>query len=198
MLSPKFNELVKSLQILPGVGTKSAQRMALYLLGKKRQQGIALAETLKNAMLQIQECQSCHSLSDDTICTICSNPKRNTKLLCVVEYASDVMAIEQSGQYHGLYFVLGGYLSPIDGINASDLHIDELVARLQQQPIDELILATSTTIEGQTTAYFIAESCRAWVSKITRLAQGIPIGGELGLMDGLTVHQALQNRIVFE
>lgn len=197
MLTPKFDELVKQLQILPSVGQKSAQRMALALLSKKRQQGINLAYALETAMLEIKECTRCHSFSDDEICPICSDPRRNDGVLCVVEQASDVMAIEQSGQYRGRYFVLGGHLSPLDGINASDLHIDELVVRLKDNPIDELILATGATVEGQTTAYFILEATRTLVPKITRLAQGIPMGGELGLVDGLTLNQALQNRTLF-
>lgn len=197
MLSAKFDQLVKQLQILPSVGQKSAQRMALSLLSKKRPQGLALAQALEVAMSEIIECKLCHGFSDEELCPICQNPKRDHSLLCVVEYASDVIAIEQSGNYRGLYFVLGGCLSPINGINASDLHIDELVVRLKTQPIQELILATSSTVEGQTTAYFIHETAARFVPKITRLAQGIPMGGELGYMDGLTLGQALHNRTVF-
>ena len=197
MLTPKFDALVKHLQVLPSVGQKSAQRMALQLLSKKRAQGIALADVLKTAMLDIKECQRCHSFSDDDICPICADVRRHDGQLCVVEQASDVMEIEQSGSYRGRYFVLGGYLSPIDGITASDLHLDELVMRLKNERIDELILATGATVEGQTTAYFIHEIANALVPKITRLAQGIPMGGELEHLDGLTVNQALQNRTQF-
>lgn len=197
MLTPKFDELVKQLQVLPSVGQKSAQRMALHLLGKKRQQGINLANALQIAMLDIKECQRCHSFSDDDICPICCDDRRSDNVLCVVEQASDVIAIEQSGQYRGRYFVLGGHLSPLDGINAQDLNIDELANRLKAESIDELILATSTTMEGQTTAYFIYEIAKTCVPKITRLAQGIPMGGELPYLDGLTLGQALQNRVHF-
>lgn len=197
MLSPKFDQLVKQLQILPSVGQKSAQRMALFLLSKKRPQGLALAHALEIAMSEIIECRMCHGFSDDEICPICQDQRRDQSLLCVVEQASDVIAIEQSGNYRGLYFVLGGCLSPIDGVNASDLHIDELIARLQTQPIKELILATSSTVEGQTTAYFIHELAVNLTPKVTRLAQGIPMGGELGYIDGLTLGQALCNRTVF-
>ncbi|WFF39498.1 recombination mediator RecR [Moraxella nasibovis] len=194
MLTPNFEHLVKELQHLPGVGQKSAQRMALQLLAKKRLQGISLAEALDNAMRNIVECRHCHSFSDDEICPICADPRRDDSLLCVVESASDVMAIEQSGAYRGKYFVLGGHLSPIDGINADDLHIDELIFRLKNEFITELILATGATVEGQTTAFFINDAARPHVEKITRLAQGIPIGGELEYVDSLTLHQALQNR----
>lgn len=197
MLTPKFDDLVKKLQILPSVGQKSAQRMALQLLSKKRTQGLALAQALDVAMREIVECRICHSFSDEDICPICADDRRQSHILCVVEQASDVMAIEQSGVYRGRYFVLGGYLSPLDGIHASDLHIDDLIFRLKHETIDELILATGATIEGQTTAYFIYDIAKPWVKTITRLAQGIPIGGELGYVDGLTLHQAMQNRTSF-
>ncbi len=194
MLTPKLDTLIKALQVLPSVGQKSAQRIALQLLAKKREQGIHLAHALEVAMSEIIECRVCHSYSDEEICPICSDSRRDDSLLCVVESASDVMAIEQSGAYRGKYFVLGGHLSPIDGINADDLHIDQLIARVKNEPIAELILATGATVEGQTTAYFINESVRHYVDKITRLAQGIPMGGEIEYVDSLTLHQALQNR----
>lgn len=194
MLTPKFDQLVKTLQILPSVGTKSAQRMAIDLLSKKREQGLALAHALEIAMTEIRECQTCHSFSDEDICPICADVRRDDTLLCVVEYASDVMAIEQSGAYRGRYFVLGGHLSPLDGVGAEDLHIDELVSLVRSRDIDELILATGATIEGQTTAFFIHDATKSYVPKITRLAQGIPMGGELGYVDSLTLHQAVQNR----
>lgn len=194
MLTPKFDQLVKNLQVLPGVGQKSAQRMALHLLSKKRSQGIILADALASAMTDIKECQRCHSFSDDDICPICTDVRRDDSTLCVVETAADVMAIEQSGAYRGRYFVLGGHLSPIDGISADELNIDELITKLKTGIVDELILATGATVEGQTTAFFISDIARPYVSSITRLAQGIPIGGELEYVDSMTLHQALQNR----
>lgn len=194
MLTPKFDQLVKALQVLPSVGQKSAQRMALDLLAKKRGQGLALAHALEVAMNDIKECGICHSFSDDDICPICADIRRDDALLCVVERASDVMAIEQSGAYRGRYFVLGGHLSPLDGIGVEDLHMNELFAWVKTHQIDELILATGATIEGQTTAFFIHDALKSHVGKITRLAQGIPMGGELGYVDSLTLHQALQNR----
>lgn len=194
MLSPKFDQLVKDLQILPSVGQKSAQRMALYLLSKKRGAGLALAQSLFVAMSEIKECTLCHSFSDDEVCGICNDIRRDDGLLCVVEQASDVVAIEQSGAYRGKYFVLGGHLSPIDGIGADDLHIDELVALAKSKPITELIIATGATIEGQTTAFFIHHALSTHIIKITRLAQGMPMGGELGYVDSLTLQQALHNR----
>ncbi|MDO4441897.1 MAG: recombination mediator RecR [Moraxella sp.] len=194
MLTPKFDHLIKELQHLPGVGQKTAQRMALHLLSKKRLQGASLSQALDVAMREIVECRQCHSYSDEDICPICADVRRDDSLLCVVESAADVVAIEQSGAYRGRYFVLGGHLSPIDGINADDLNIDQLIFRLKQEPIKELILATGATVEGQTTAFFITDAARPHVEKITRLAQGIPMGGELEYVDSLTLHQALQNR----
>ena len=122
------------------------------------------------------------------------DPRRDDRVLCVVETAADVMAIEQSAGYRGRYFVLGGHLSPLDGINADDLNIDQLVSRVKASPVEELILATSTTVEGQTTAHFISEAVRRHVGKVTRIAQGIPMGGELEYLDSMTLSQALQNR----
>lgn len=194
MLTPKFDNLVKQLRVLPGVGQKTAQRMALHLLTQKRQQGIALAGALDDAMREIIECERCHSFSDDPVCPLCQDPRRDDSVLCVVETAGDVMAIEQSGGYRGRYFVLGGHLSPIDGIGVDELNIDQLINRLRVEPIEELILATGTTVEGQTTAQFISQAASNHVTRVTRLAQGIPVGGELEYLDSMTLNQAMSNR----
>lgn len=194
MLTPKFDSLVKQLQILPSVGQKSAQRMALHLLTKKRAQGINLAVALEDAMRDIIECNRCHSFSDDEICPICQDSRRDDSILCVVETAADVIAIEQSGSYRGRYFVLGGHLSPLDGIGVDELNIGQLINRLKVEPVEELILATGTTVEGQTTAQFISQAVQNDVYNITRLAQGIPVGGELGYLDSMTLNQAIENR----
>lgn len=194
MLTPKFDHLVKQLQVLPSVGQKSAQRMALHLLTQKRPQGISLAMALDEAMREIKECKRCHSFSDEDICPICQDPRRDDNLLCVVETAADVMAIEHSGGYRGRYFVLGGHLSPLDGIGVDELNIDELIQRLRKYPVDELILATGTTVEGQTTAHFISQAVMNHVGNVTRLAQGVPVGGELGYLDSMTLNQAMENR----
>lgn len=194
MLTPKFDTLVKQLRVLPGVGQKTAQRMALHLLTQKRPQGMALATALDDAMREIIECERCHSFSDDPICPLCQDPRRDDTVLCVVETAADVMAIEQSGGYRGRYFVLGGHLSPIDGIGVDELNIDQLINRLKSEPIAELILATGTTVEGQTTAQFISQAASNHVTTVTRLAQGIPVGGELEYLDSMTLNQAMSNR----
>lgn len=195
LLSPKFNQLVHQLRILPGVGQKTAQRMALYLLTHKRAGGIALATALNDAMQNIIECNRCHGFSDEPICHLCQNPRRDDSVLCVVESVTDIMAIESSGGYQGRYFVLGGHLSPIDGIGVDELNIEQLLKRLQDEPINELILATSTTVEGQTTAHFISQVASPHVSTITQLAQGVPVGGELEYLDGITLHQAFNHRL---
>lgn len=199
MLTPKFDELVKQLKVLPGVGNKTAQRMALHLLTYKRPQGQQLADALMTAMLDIKQCKRCRGLSDDDICPVCTDPRRNDSVLCIVETAADMMAIEQTANFNGKYFVLGGHLSPIDGVGAEQLGIGQLLRLLQQQaqddePIQEIILATSTTVEGQTTAHFISEAVKPYVNMITRIAQGIPMGGELEYLDAMTLGQALQNR----
>lgn len=199
MLTPKFDELVKQLKVLPGVGNKTAQRMALHLLTYKRPQGQQLADALMTAMLDIKQCKRCRGLSDDDICPVCNDPRRNDSVLCIVETAADMMAIEQTANFNGKYFVLGGHLSPIDGIGAEQLGIGQLLRLLQQQAQDgeqvqEIILATSTTVEGQTTAHFISEAVKPYVNMITRIAQGIPMGGELEYLDAMTLGQALQNR----
>ena len=199
MLTPKFDELVKQLKVLPGVGNKTAQRMALHLLTYKRPQGQQLADALMTAMLDIKQCKRCRGLSDDDICPVCNDPRRNDSVLCIVETAADMMAIEQTANFNGKDFVLGGHLSPIDGIGAEQLGIGQLLRLLQQQaqdgePIQEIILATSTTVEGQTTAHVISEAVKPYVNMITRIAQGIPMGGELEYLDAMTLGQALQNR----
>lgn len=199
MLTPKFDELVQQLKVLPGVGAKSAARMAMHLLDRKRAAGLQLAHALDVAMREIKSCQVCRSYADTDICHICSDPRRDDTKLCVVESVADVVAIENSGGYRGRYFVLGGRLSPLDGIGADDIGIPLLMKRIADEQIIELILATNATVEGQTTAHYIQESCRQLTGKhasfsVTRLAQGVPLGGELEYIDSMTLHQALRDR----
>lgn len=195
MFSPKFDALVQQLRVLPSVGPKSAQRMALHLLSRNRQGALALAQALEEAMHSIEQCQQCRSFSDDPICEICASPQRDARVLCVVESPADVMAIEQSGSFQGRYFVLGGHLSPLDGIGADQLGIPLLISRLSQEPIEELILATNATVEGQATAHYVQEITRHLPLRISRIAQGVPQGGELEYVDSHTLSQALQYRL---
>lgn len=194
IFSPLIDELINALRCLPGVGQKSAQRMTIQLLERNRSGGLRLAQALTAALEKVGHCSRCRTYTEAPICSICSNPKRNATTLCVVETPADMLAIEQSGTYHGLYFILMGHLSPIDGINPEDLGIPLLIERLQHEPISELILATNTTVEGEATAYYISEKCRSFNIDISRIAHGVPIGGELEYVDGGTLTQAFSGR----
>ncbi|MEY4589470.1 MAG: recombination protein RecR [Pseudomonadota bacterium] len=194
MLSPLIDQLIASLRTLPGVGPKSAQRMALHLLERNRPAALQLAANLKAACEQVKRCDCCRILTEQTRCHLCSSPKRQTDLLCVVENPADVMALEQSGIFRGRYFVLYGKLSPIDGIGPAELGLDSLFARLQADAISELIIATNPTMEGEATAHFIAQKAKPLGVKVTRIAHGVPIGGELEYIDGGTLAHALTSR----
>jgi recombination protein RecR len=191
--SPLLEQLITQLRCLPGVGPKSAQRMAYYLLARDRTGGKTLADTLKQSMEQIQHCQLCRNFSELLICTLCSNLRRNGNILCIVESAADLAAIEQTG-YRGLYFVLMGHLSPIDGIGPQHLGVELLQKRLKQGEIQEVILATNPTVEGEATAHYLAQLIKPFSIRATRIAHGVPIGGELEYMDGNTLARALADR----
>jgi recombination protein RecR len=193
--SPLINQLISALKHLPGVGNKSAQRMAFHILQRNKEGGRQLAQILTTAIAEVANCRDCRTLSELEICSICNNPARDASLLCVVETPADIVSIEQTGSFRGKYFVLMGHLSPIDGIGPDQLGMEQLRTKLQQGNISEVILATSTTIEGETTAYYIAEMTKA-LSHIsaTRLALGMPLGGELEHLDGGTLARALNQR----
>ncbi|MDV2079755.1 recombination mediator RecR [Marinobacter xestospongiae] len=192
--SPLVDELVESLRCLPGVGQKTAQRMAFHLLEKGRTGGHRLAESLQSAMAGVRRCERCQNFSDTPVCGICENPKRGNGTICVVESPSDLLAIEQAGDYQGGYFVLMGHLSPIDGIGPADIGIECLMQRINDEDISELILATNPTVEGEATAHYIADRLDGRDVLITRLAHGIPVGGELGYVDGFTLTHAFRGR----
>ncbi|MBS3803314.1 MAG: recombination mediator RecR [Oleiphilaceae bacterium] len=192
--SPLVDELVESLRCLPGVGQKTAQRMAFYLLEKGRNGGEQLAEALSSAMTGVRRCETCQNFSDTPTCGLCQNPERNTGTVCVVESPSDLLAIEQAGDYRGGYFVLMGHLSPIDGVGPADIGIDLLLRRVRDENVSELILATNPTVEGEATAHYIADRLDGRGVLITRLAHGIPVGGELGYVDGFTLTHAFRGR----
>ncbi|MDO4222411.1 MAG: recombination mediator RecR [Acinetobacter sp.] len=195
MFSERFDDLVNALRILPSVGPKSAQRMALHLMMKNREGALLLAQSLHEASLYLRRCQVCHSLTEDDICQICQSHDRQGHLLCVVESPADVMAIEHSGSFQGKYYVLGGHLSPLDGIGPDDIGIPQLVHHLEQGEITEIILATNSTVEGEATAHYIVEACKHIPHlNLTRIAQGIPQGGELEYVGSHTLSQALYNR----
>lgn len=193
--SPLVQELIEAFKCLPGVGAKSAQRMAFHLLERNRIGGSKLAQTLAHAITEIGHCQQCRIFTEQALCDICQNPKRTIiEQLCIVETPADVIAIEQTGDYKGLYFVLMGHLSPIDGIGPDDLGFDVLTKQLASGNIKEVILATNPTVEGEATAHYIAELAKQYQVNISRIAHGVPVGGELEYVDGNTLSHALSGR----
>jgi recombination protein RecR len=201
--SPLIDQLIDAFRRLPGVGQKSAQRMALYFLERDRSGGKALAEALVAAMDGVGHCQRCRTLTEQELCRICQNPARDQNTLCVVETPADVFAVEQTASYKGLYYVLMGHLSPIDGIGPEEIGINELVDMVTCSTINEVILATNPTVEGEATAYYIAENLRSpdlkeRGLKISRIAHGVPVGGELEYIDGGTLVHSIAGRRLIE
>lgn len=192
--SSLLKELVDALRCLPGVGARTAQRMAFHLLEHDRHSGERLANVMARAMREVQHCQRCRTLTEQTVCRICANPARDEQLLCVVEHPSDVVAIEQATGYRGLYFVLGGRLSPLDGITPEDIGLDQLEARLAEGVVRELILATNPTVEGEVTAHYISELAAKRQIPTTRIAHGVPVGSELEYVDSGTLSHAFEGR----
>jgi recombination protein RecR len=186
--------LIEAFQVLPGVGPKSAQRMVLYLLQKNRSGGRHLALLLGETLERVGECESCRNLSETPRCPLCDDPRRDDRLLCVVETPADILALEHAGGYRGRYFVLHGHLSPIDGIGPEELELERLERRVRADTPEELILATNPTVEGEATAHYISELLKELVPSITRIAHGVPLGGELEYIDGGTLVHALQGR----
>jgi len=192
--SPQLARLIDALRTLPGVGPKSAQRMAFHLLQEGRAGARALAEALTGALASVVRCRRCRMLTESPLCAICAAPQRDAALLCVVESPADVVAIESSGSYRGRYFVLMGHLSPLDGIGPEQLGVRELEALLGEGAVRELILATNSTVEGEATAHFLSELAQRHAVRASRIAQGVPMGGELEYVDGGTLAHALAGR----
>lgn len=187
-------DLIDALRRLPGVGVKSAQRMAYHLLQHDRAGAATLAQALRAAAERVQHCRRCHTFSEETVCPVCADPSRDDALLCVVETPADQAALERSGSFKGRYFVLMGRLSPLDGIGASDIGLAALLERARDPAVQEVILATSFTAEGEATAHALAEALRAMGRRATRLARGVPIGSELEYVDLGTIAHALADR----
>ncbi len=187
-------DLIEALRCLPGVGPKSAQRMAYHLLERDRDGARRLASALNQAAEHVGHCSSCRTLTEHELCSVCANPSRDRSLLCVVEMPTDVAAIEQSNIFKGLYFVLMGHLSPLDGIGPDQIGLDVLSTRLAQGEVSEVILATNSTVEGDATAHYIAELARAYEINASRIARGVPMGGELEYIDGGTLSHAMSSR----
>jgi len=192
--SPLLNRLMAALRCLPGVGPKSAQRMALHLLERDRDGAQRLVEALQAALDGIGRCRLCRDLSETEVCALCANPRRDRSLLCVIETPADVLAVEQATGFQGVYFVLMGHLSPLDGIGPAELGLEVLEARLDEGEIREIILATNPTVEGEATAYYIAELARERGIRATRIAHGVPLGGELESVDSGTLAHAFAGR----
>ena len=197
-LPPSLEKLITCLAYLPGVGPKTATRMALNLLERQRERGGELATAISQAMANVRRCKRCNHFSEEELCPICLDTRRDEQVICVVESATDVIAIEQTSSYNGVYFVLKGHLSPLDGIGPEDIGIELLHNQLKERTVKELILAMGATVEGEATAHFIAEIARKYSIRVTRLAQGIPNGGELGMLDSGTLNYAMQGRKAFD
>ncbi len=193
-MSPLIDGLIAAFQVLPGIGPKSAQRMALDVLQRNREGGMRLARALTDAVEKVVHCRDCHTLTEAGQCRLCADADRDDSVLCVVESPADILAIEQAGGFRGRYFVLNGRLSPIDGVGPEDLALDRLAARVRALDVQEVILATNPTVEGEATAHYIAGLLEDEVADITRIAHGVPIGGELEYADGGTIVHALQGR----
>ena len=194
-VSPLVDSLIEAFQCLPGVGPKSAHRMVLHLLERNKNAGLILANTLSQALENVDKCTNCRIFTESSLCQICSNEKRNKNQICVVESVSDVFAIEQSNQFNGNYFILHGHLSPIDDIGPDELALERLFARARRKETEEIILATNSTLEGETTSHYIYDNLKENPNlKITKLARGVPLGGELEYVDRGTIMHAFSGR----
>jgi len=189
-----LERLIEALRVLPGVGPRTAQRMAFHLLQHDRAGADELARALGEALAAVRRCAKCNNFSEQEMCALCSSPRRDRSLLCVVETPADLAMVEQTLSYSGMYFVLMGRLSPLDGVGPRDIGLDRLLARAADGEVQEVILATNFTNEGEATAHYIAEMLRARSVKASRIARGVPLGGELEYVDAGTISQALLDR----
>jgi recombination protein RecR len=191
---PSILKAIKHISRLPGIGEKTAERLTMHLLDSPR----LVVEQLADSLLQIKDkvrlCSLCYSLSDNELCNICSDPSRDHTLLCVVEQPADMVSIEKSGAFSGLYHILSGVLSPMDGVGPGDIKLRELWSRIEQGKVKEVVLATSTTVEGEATAAYMAERLAKFPVKLTRIASGVPIGGDLKYVDQVTLKKAMETR----
>ena len=189
-----LDELVQALRCLPGVGPKAAQRMSLHLLQHDHSGGMRLSDALKKALANIRHCERCNTFTESPMCSLCASARRDATMLCVVETPADLMMVEQTQAYSGLYFVLMGRLSPLDGIGPRDIHVERLLRRATDGEVREVVLATNFTVEGEATAHHLGELLRARGLAVSRLARGVPVGGELEYVDSGTLAQALRDR----
>lgn len=197
-----IEDAVGEISRLPGIGKKTALRLALHLLKREEEQSRSLAEAIVNMRTKTTYCVKCHNIADDVLCNICANPKRDTSIICVVVDTRDVLAIEATSQYKGLYHVLGGIISPLEGVGPSDLNIESLVNRVEKtsddEPVREIILALSPTMEGDTTAFYLQKKLKATGVKVSTIARGIPIGGDLEYADEITLGRSIVSRVAYD
>jgi recombination protein RecR len=193
VFSPAVENLVAQLTRLPGIGTRTAQRLAFHLLSTPKPEALALAAAIEDVKERVRFCRECGNLTEDELCAICVDPRRDRTVVCVVEQPVDVVSLERTHEYRGLYHVLGGALSPLDGVDPADLRVDELVRRVEAGEIDEVVLATNPNMTGEATAGYLAEKLRGRV-RVTRLASGLPVGGDLEYADEVTLGRALVGR----
>ncbi len=200
--SKLIEDAVVEISKLPGIGKKSALRLVLHLLKREETQTQLLADALIAMRTQTTYCRKCHNISDSELCQICSSPRREQQIICIVEDTRDVLAIENTAQYRGLYHILGGIISPLMGVGPNDLNIDSLLKRIEQadenEKIQEIILALSPTMEGDTTAFYLQKKLKAFPVKISTIARGIPIGGDLEYTDEVTLGRSILSRIAYE
>ncbi len=195
--SKSLERLIEAFAGLPGIGVKSAQRVALYLLDSAREESEALAEAILSLKDHVKRCRICFNLTEEAVCGICGDQKRDQQVICVIEEPKDLMAIERTGAYKGLYHVLGGALSPLEGIGEKDLHIQDLFNRIDES-VNEIIIATNPTMEGEMTAAHICKMLRLTHVNISRIARGIPFGGSLEFNDTVTVAKAMEGRVGYK
>ena len=191
---PALEQLIDSLRCLPGVGPKSALRMAYHLLQRDRKGAAKLAHSLENSLQVLRSCESCNNFSETPICPLCESEKRDATQLCVIEMPTDLMMMEQTQSYNGMYFVLMGRLSPLDGIGPKEINLDKLIKRAQDGIVKEVILATNYTVEGEATAHYISELLKTRNIAVSRIARGLPMGGEIEYVDSGTLSMALLGR----
>ena len=189
-----IQNLIKNIAKLPGIGEKTAERLALHMLRGSRQDAEQLANSILNIKDKVRLCSRCFALSDDDLCGLCGDPARDATYLCVVEQPADMVAVEKSGAFRGLYHILSGALSPMNGIGPEDIRIRELIARIDQGQVREVVLATSTNVEGEATASYIAQILEKYQVKVSRIASGVPMGGDLKYVDQVTLKRALETR----
>lgn len=191
----QVNKLIEELSRLPGIGGKTASRLAFYIINMPEERAYSLSESIINAKKNIRYCKSCYTITDRDVCPICSSSKRNRKCIMVVENPRDLAAYERTGQYQGVYHVLHGVINPAMGIGANDIRLKELIVRLEKEDVEELIIATNSSVEGEATAMYISKLVKPSGIKTTRIASGVPVGGDLECIDEVTLLRALEGRI---